>query len=136
MRFETLGPLRVHRGDVDVTPPGRVQRLVLATLLLQANHPVPVQALTDGIWPDEPPSTAQPRLQLAVHRLRSRLDDPARLSLDPGGYRLRVGEDESDVTAFDRLAASLLVEQRSPDAVVDITSEALALWRGDPSRTS
>ncbi|MDR2999176.1 MAG: tetratricopeptide repeat protein [Microbacterium sp.] len=132
MRFETLGPLRVLRGDVDVTPPGRVQRLVLATLLLQANHPVPVEALTDGVWPDEPASTAQPRLQLAVHRLRSRLDDPARLSLDPGGYRLRVGEDESDVAAFDRLATGLLVEQLTPDQVVDITSEALALWRGDP----
>ncbi|MFE6995419.1 BTAD domain-containing putative transcriptional regulator [Microbacterium sp. NPDC057659] len=132
MRFETLGPLRVFREDADVTPPGRVQRLVLATLLLQANHPVPVEALTDGIWPDEPPSTAQSRLQLAVHRLRSRLDDPARLSLDPGGYRLRVGEDESDVTAFDRLAAGLLVDQLTPDQVVDITSEALSLWRGEP----
>ncbi|MVQ41939.1 hypothetical protein GON06_07150 [Microbacterium sp. MAH-37] len=132
VRFETLGPLRVDCDGADVTPPGRVQRLVLATLLLRVNRSVPVDALADGVWPDSPAGRAQSRLQLAVHRIRGRLDDPARLTLEPGGYRLQVAEDESDVAAFDRLTARLRGERMPPDEVVQVTSQALGLWRGEP----
>ncbi|MDR2999179.1 MAG: AfsR/SARP family transcriptional regulator, partial [Microbacterium sp.] len=132
MRFETLGPLRVERAGADVTPPGRVQRLVLAMLLLHANRSVPVDSFFDAVWPDDPIARAQSRLPLTVHRIRARLDDPARLSFEPGGYVLHVAEDESDVAGFDRLTACLRDDRLPPDEIVRITTKALGLWRGEP----
>lgn len=132
VKFQALGPLHIDRDGADVTPPGRVQRLVLAMLLVHANRAVPTGSFIDAVWPDEPITSAQARLPLTVHRIRTRLDDPARLSFAPGGYVLHVADDESDVAAFDRLTTCLRGGRMPAEEVVRITSEALGLWRGEP----
>lgn len=132
MYFAVLGPLRVRSADgADVTPPGRVLREVLALLLVYANRPVPVDTLTEVVWPVDSSGRTQAKLQLAVHRLRALLDSPERIGYDAGGYRIRVAEHEYDVARLDAAAARLLVEELPPAEVVEVARDALALWRGE-----
>lgn len=130
MRFEVLGSLRATHGGQDLTPPGRVQRLLLATLLLHSNQRVGPDTLIEAIWPDEAVTRTAANLQVAVHRLRGRLDAPTRLARDNGGYRLRVAEDEYDVAEFYARATRLLMHDMPPDQTTDVAREALGLWRG------
>ncbi len=71
MRFSLLGPLtaRIDGREVPLGP--RKQRLVLATLLARPNTPVPVDVLTDVVWPDDPPRTARKNLQVYVSAARA-----------------------------------------------------------------
>lgn len=104
LRFSLLGPLAVHR-DERALPLGPLkQRVVLATLLGSANSPVSVDALTEAIWPEEPPRTARKNIQVYVSALRALLADDdlerPRLRHTGGGYVLRVAEDELDLLTF------------------------------------
>lgn len=130
MRFEVLGSLRATHDGHDLTPPGRVQRLLLATLLMHSNQRVGPDTLIEAIWPDEAVARTAANLQVAVHRLRGRLDAPTRLARDNGGYRLRVAEDEYDVAEFYALATRLLMHDMPPDQTTEVAREALGLWRG------
>lgn len=123
MRFEILGPLRVLRGDQDVTPTGRMQRILLSLLLAQANDYVSVDVLCDALWNGEANARAAARLQLLVHRLRGILDTGERLSNGPLGYRLHTSHEELDSAEFDELATESTPAQ---------ARLALDLWRGTP----
>lgn len=73
LSLSLLGPLS---GSVDGRPlplGPRKQRLVLAMLLSRPNTPVPVDVLTDAVWPDAPPRTARKNLQVYVSSARSLL---------------------------------------------------------------
>lgn len=50
MEFEVLGPIRVR----SVTVTGRLQKILLGTLLANANRDVPASALVDVLWPGKP----------------------------------------------------------------------------------
>lgn len=130
--FAVLGPLCARTATgADVTPSGRLQRLLLATLLVHANRPVPVDTLVDVIWPGDTSARPQGKLQLAVHRLRAVLDSSKRIAYDAAGYRIRVADDEYDVARLDALASRLLVDDPSPAEAASIAQEALSLWRGE-----
>ncbi|WP_277208962.1 AfsR/SARP family transcriptional regulator [Isoptericola croceus] len=131
MIFGTLGSLRVVTDDGrDVAPAGRVQRTLLALLLVHANRPVPVDTLVEAIWPDDRSGRAQAKLQLAVHRLRTALGEPHRIAYDAGGYRIRVAEAEYDVARFDALVSRMQVRGVVAGEAWTLGQEALALWRG------
>jgi DNA-binding SARP family transcriptional activator len=133
LRFSVLGPLTVHR-DGHALPLGPLkQRVVLATLLGSANTPVSVDALTDAVWPDEPPRTARKNLQVYVSALRALLgeaDDGPRLTHTCGGYVLRVTEDESDLLRFRSLVRA--AEGQLPGPAAPLLRQALDLWQGPP----
>ena len=90
MRYSLLGPLDV-RDDAGcaVELGGRQPRLMLACLLVSAGRPVPVDAIIDAIWGEDPPATATGTLQSYVSRLRGKLADGA-IERDGSGYRLAV----------------------------------------------
>ena len=98
---------------------GAKQRALLAMLLLDANTVVSTDRLTDGLWEDDPPETAQKALHVHVSGLRKVLGKERVVTSDPG-YLLRVEPDELDLTRFERL--------REQGKLAD----ALALWRGPP----
>lgn len=133
MEFGVLGPLRVNGGDVALAAKPRI---VLAALLLHANHVVPVDALIDAVWDDEPPSSARITLQGYVKLLRRSIEAPAdkRVVTRSAGYLIRVGPGELDLDRF----AGLWDRARSAAGRGDWhtaagqVSEALALWRGAP----
>ena len=141
LHFAVLGSFRVDRGGRKVDPGPRLQRALLAILVVEAGHVVPVDRLIDLLWRDEPPAAAIASVQAYVSQLRRVLEPgrPARVpaqvlvTQDPG-YLLRAGEDQVDALRFAALARQAHVDLaggRPADAAAGL-ADALALWRGDP----
>ncbi|MFD3335292.1 BTAD domain-containing putative transcriptional regulator [Streptomyces sp. NPDC058700] len=134
LRFSVLGPMTVHRDDRPLPLGPLKQRVVLAMLLGSANCPVSVDALTDAVWPEEPPRTARKNLQVYVSALRALLGeddgDRPRLTHTGGGYVLRVAEDEFDLLRFRSLVRA--AEGQRPAPAARLLRKALGLWQGPP----
>ncbi|MDH6710690.1 DNA-binding SARP family transcriptional activator [Kitasatospora sp. MAA19] len=136
-RFSVLGPLT---GEVDGRPLALgplKQRLVLAVLLSRANTAVPVDLLTDAVWPEEPPRTARKNLQVYICTLRTLLGrgaGPDRLAHTAGGYLLRVAEPELDVLQFRALARAgrAAADGGALAPAARLLRQALDLWQGPP----
>ncbi len=54
MQFGVLGPLLVQESRGPVTLASAKQRALLAILLLETPHVVPVERLVDELWGDQP----------------------------------------------------------------------------------
>lgn len=133
MEFEVLGPVRVRRGDASAARSGTMQRTLLGVLLTRANQPVPVDVLTETLWPGTTDPRSAPKLQIHIHRLRRALDEPARLRFGPGGYLLKVLPDELDADRFETFideAAEIVDDE--PARCVELIRKALDLWAGEP----
>ncbi|RKN38870.1 AfsR/SARP family transcriptional regulator [Micromonospora endolithica] len=134
MRFGILGPLRVGGGEATVTA-GR-DRTVLAMLLLRHGRIVPADELVDAIWAERPPVTARTQLQICVSRLRQRLTtlglSADMIVTDPGGYGIRVDDDDLDAMVFRRHVddARAALAAGRPDHARGRYRAALELWRG------
>lgn len=128
MRFQILGPLRVHTGQGWVSVAAEQQRVVLAVLLVEAGRSVSADALADAVWGDRPPRTAKNTIAVYVRRLR-RLVGEALITRDRG-YELRVHDDAVDAMRFERRLTSgrreLAGGRRETGAA--LLAEALALW--------
>ena len=119
MDLRLLGPIEARLGDRKLQLGACKQRAILAMLGLQANHTVSTDRLAEGLWGEEPPSSAPKMVQLYVSQLRRVLDgDRAAIITHGRGYELQLPADDVDTARFERL-----VEDARP-------REALALWRG------
>jgi DNA-binding SARP family transcriptional activator/tetratricopeptide (TPR) repeat protein len=137
-RFRILGPLEVWDGDQPVVIAGVQPRAVLALLLLEANRVVSADRLIDGLWGER----AAPNARLLLHGCVARLRRALRaggggqpLSSRSPGYLIQVGDDDLDLTRFDRLADAAAGTLRDPsaaglDRARGLPAEALSLWRG------
>ncbi|MZF55333.1 AfsR family transcriptional regulator [Streptomyces sp. SID5594] len=137
--FSLLGPLTAVRDGRPLPLGPRKQRLVLATLLARPNTPVPVDVLTDAVWPDDPPRTARKNLQVYVSAARALLGSDSRDGRDRvvhgcGGYRLTIGEGELDTLRFRSLARAGRAAGERGDlrTAARLLREALDLWEGPP----
>ncbi|WP_170970478.1 AfsR/SARP family transcriptional regulator [Streptomyces zhaozhouensis] len=129
-----LGPLEVTVGGRPVRLTGR-QRALCAALLIDANHPVPVEQLVHRLWDARPPSAAGARLRSLVTEVRRALGARAdALETRSPGYLLRVAPGRSDLAAFESLVAEGSRDAGRGDwpAAEERYDRALALWRGDP----
>jgi DNA-binding SARP family transcriptional activator len=132
VQFHGLGPLLIRdNGGHEVAVHAHLDRVLLATLMLNASRVVPLHQLVDAMWGAEPPSTARSQVHKCVSRLR-RLIPAEMLHTDPAGYLLRVDPGELDFSRFEEL-----VSQARADAAAGHTQQAsaefrdaLALWRG------
>ncbi|MGW5705487.1 BTAD domain-containing putative transcriptional regulator [Amycolatopsis japonica] len=129
MEFEVLGPLRVRSTGRAVAVTGRMQKVLLGTLLANANRDVPANTLVDVLWPGETGDSAS-KLYLHVHKLRRLLGEPDRLASGEGGYQLRVLPGELDAQRFESLVDEAVASD--PRRCAELSREALALWRGEP----
>ncbi|MER7752574.1 BTAD domain-containing putative transcriptional regulator [Kitasatospora sp. NPDC097643] len=137
LRFAVLGPLTGEAAGRPLALGPLKQRLVLAVLLSRANTAVPVDLLTDAVWPDEPPRTARKNLQVYISTLRTLLgreDGPDRLAHSAGGYLLRVAEPELDLLHFRALARAgrAAADSGSLAPAARLLRQALDLWQGPP----
>ena len=108
-------------GDRPVELGPRKQRAVLAMLALHVGRTVSADRLVEGLWGEDPPSSAPKMLQLYVSHLRRLLEgDGVRIVTRGRGYELQLPEGDVDAVRFEHL----LEECRA--------REALALWRGEP----
>src|SRR3989442_14573817 len=131
LQFGLLGPLQAELGGETVPLAGRKPRALLAALLLRVNRTVSRDALIDALWPDDPPETAANTIQVYVSQLRRALPAVV-VETDGSGYVLRADPETIDAQRFERLVEAALEPGLTPDAVLRLLDEALALWRGGP----
>lgn len=131
VRVEVLGPLRLIVDGAEVTVPGPKRRALLALLAVADGRTVPIDDLLDALWPGGLPASARATLQSHVSRLRGHLGPAAdRLEGIGGGYRLRLGREETDIGCAGRLLAAAC--DAAPGEAARLLDEARSLWRGEP----
>src|SRR5215472_17616534 len=141
LHFAVLGAFRVDRDGREVDLGPRLQRALLAILVVEAGHAVPVDRLIDLLWRDKPPAAAIASVQAYISQLRRVLEPgrPARapaqvlVTQDPG-YVLRAADDQVDALRFQALARHAhddLADGQPAAAAADLEA-ALTLWRGGP----
>ncbi|WP_107080055.1 BTAD domain-containing putative transcriptional regulator [Streptomyces sp. NBRC 109706] len=135
--FGILGPLQA---SVDSTPlklGGTRQRIVLATLLLNAGQVVSTDRLIRAMYEQTPPATARAQLHISVSGLRRLfgahgVEDV--ISTHPNGYLVHADEESLDALRFDALVAKAreLHDRGQEEKEEAIYRQALGLWRGSP----
>ncbi|UYQ60881.1 AfsR/SARP family transcriptional regulator [Streptomyces peucetius] len=142
MYFSVLGPLTVltNSGEQVAVPEAKV-RALLADLLIHAGRPVSADRLVDDLWGDGDGLPRDPlgALRTKVSRLRRVLGraQPGAEKLvvsQAPGYLLRVGAQDVDVGRFETVTAAV-GDAADTGTRATLLTEALALWRGDPSPT-
>lgn len=129
VRYLVLGPVAVDRGGGVEIVSGRRAQALLASLVISANHVVPIDHLISAVWEDDWPESPHHAVQSLVSQLR-RLVGPAIEGVDHG-YRLGVECDRIDACAFEgafRTAHSV----EDPVVALDVIRSALGMWRGPP----
>lgn len=135
-KCRVLGPLEVVVGYRDVPLGGQRPRALLAALLLEAGHAVPMEGLAEAVWGTELPGSVRSQVSIHVSALRKAfaragcVEDV--IETTPGGYRLR-----SDAVRIDaRLATEHIDKAREAaaqgrtDEAIGLFQEALDTWRG------
>src|SRR6516162_2682442 len=141
LRFAVLGAFGVDRDGREVDLGPRLQRTLLAILVVEAGHVVRADRLLGLLWRDEPPAAASASVQAYVSQLR-RVLEPDRAPRTPAavlvtqdpGYVLRVADGQVDALRFQALARKAqddLAAGRAAAAAARL-EDAFALWRGDP----
>jgi DNA-binding SARP family transcriptional activator/tetratricopeptide (TPR) repeat protein len=136
MQVRLLGPVAVRSDDrsVELTPPQRC--LVFAVLAADAGRLVPIDALIDRVWGENPPAGARHALHTHVAAIRRLLaqagDGSVELVRHTGGYMLHTEPDQVDLHRFRWLVGRTNDRDRSDDERVGLLREALELWRGQP----
>lgn len=132
IKFQILGALRISiDGNVAQLNSAR-QRVVLAMLLMAANHVVTVEKLIDAVWADSPPPSARGQIQTCIARLRRTFGGPELIDTNPNGYSIRVARDQLDYFTFDDCLAqgrAAAAEGRLAEAL-DHLDRALGTWSG------
>ncbi|MFJ4655867.1 BTAD domain-containing putative transcriptional regulator [Nocardia sp. NPDC088792] len=129
-QFELFGPLTVrHNGNIIEIPRAK-HRVVLATLLLQANRVITAEELIQQLWGSNPPATARKTLQGYIARLRKALGAELLVSR-AAGYAIVVAADQVDLNRFDTLLAQ--AEQATePHDRARLLRAAMSEARGTP----
>jgi DNA-binding SARP family transcriptional activator/DNA-binding beta-propeller fold protein YncE/ABC-type branched-subunit amino acid transport system substrate-binding protein len=128
-----LGPLAVLEDGREVDLGGRMQRSLLALLLLRRGEVVSVDRLVDELWESAAPAGAAKTLQVYVSRLRRSLG-PDAIERSGTGYLLRLPAEVVDLDRFERLyreGMALREEGLNAEATAKLNA-ALELWRGPP----
>jgi DNA-binding SARP family transcriptional activator/Tfp pilus assembly protein PilF len=134
IELRMLGPVEVRLDGVpvDLGPPKR--RVVLAMLAAGAGSPVPVEALIDELWGNDPPRSARANLRTYVASLRASLPTTPHWQLASvhDSYVLRIGDVRFDADEFRRHTDAGRAALTGGDTVTAALKfeRALALWRG------
>lgn len=137
VEFGILGPLRASVGCTPLKLGGARQRIVLATLLLNAGQVVSSDRLIRAVYGHAPPATARAQLQISVSGLRRLFGVHGVeevISTHPHGYLVRAGEESLDALRFDSLVAKArkLRDGGRREEAAATYRQALGLWRGSP----
>lgn len=128
VEIKVLGPIQVLRDGEPVDIGGPTQRRLLASLVAQADQVVPVRALLEDLWGDDPPPSGPASIQSYVSRLRRALG-PEVIETTSPGYRLALAGLAIDSQDFLEAAADL---PGDPDEKRKAIDSALRLWNGPP----
>ncbi|WP_433238085.1 BTAD domain-containing putative transcriptional regulator [Streptosporangium sp. CA-135522] len=130
--FSVLGTLDVQTSGRPLRIAGTKPRVLLASLLLNANHVVSADHLAEVLWPRHRPRSAHANLRTYVSSLRGVLEAAGtRIQARPPGYMIELPPEQLDVLLFEDLIAAARVTGGTDEAF-DRLRRALALWRGTP----
>jgi DNA-binding SARP family transcriptional activator len=90
--IRVLGPVLVMDGDVAVHVGGPRQLRLLASLLVDAGTPVPVDVLVERVFGSDPPRRAEASLRTYITRLRHALPVGVEVVAESAGYAVRLAE--------------------------------------------
>ncbi len=130
MLFNCLGPVEVSSGGRPVSLAAVKQQSLLVVGLLSAGRVVSVERIVDGVWGEEPPSTAPALVQTYVSQLRRVL--PGVITTRAPGYVFHVEREQVDLGRFEELLANgraSAAQGRFEEASATLRG-ALELWRG------
>jgi predicted ATPase/DNA-binding SARP family transcriptional activator len=122
-----LGPLLMECDGAPVDLPGVRSRMVLALLLMHRGTPLSVGRLSDELWGEAIPRSAQSALHVHLSTLRRRLGPV--LVRASGGYLLASDSFDLDEDRFDGLVQGAAANRAHASALL---ASALKLWRGEP----
>jgi DNA-binding SARP family transcriptional activator len=126
-----LGPLEIELAGRPVPLGGRAQRALVARLLLDANHAVPVDRLVEDLWGGNAPASAVKMIQIHVSALRKVLPEGVLVTRSPG-YALEIEPGAVDLARFESLRreGQEALAAGSAARAAERLREAAALWRG------
>ena len=135
MEFRILGPLEVTAGAERLELGGPRQEIVLATLLLSANHVVTVGRLQEAIYGEDLPPTSRSQAQISISSLRRLFASHGHaevISTRAHGYVIQVGAGQLDSQRFGEFVAAANAAQEAGhlDRAAAAYRDALRLWRG------
>jgi DNA-binding SARP family transcriptional activator len=123
-----LGPFEVRCGEQVLRLAARPS-LLLAMLAVWLAVPVSYGRVAELLWPGrDQPADSRQAIQTYASRLRNVLGRGA-ISSDRDGLRLELDREQVDLHRFRDLVAG---DVSSPAKELDLLTEALALWRGEP----
>jgi DNA-binding SARP family transcriptional activator len=132
--FRILGPVEVSGDDAEpLVLAQRLQRRLVAELLLHTRQPLTRPDLIAALWGDSPPSgNGRSALRSLVHATRRALGVYGeRLQTLSAGYALQVRDDECDLVAFRDLAdrGQAALDAGDAASAANLLEQALQLWR-------
>ncbi|MEV4066898.1 AfsR/SARP family transcriptional regulator [Nonomuraea dietziae] len=130
--FSVLGSLLVRMPEGRVPVAGTKPRVLLASLLLDANRVVSSDVLVEVLWPQRRPQSALANLRTYVSSLRGTLAAVgAQILARPSGYAIELEAEQLDALLFEDLIARARAADDDEEASEHLRG-ALALWRGTP----
>jgi predicted ATPase/DNA-binding SARP family transcriptional activator len=142
VRVLDLGPLAVSADGEVREIPGRLPQMLLGVLAREPGRSVPVAALVDALWGEDPPRRPDAVIEQHVWRLRKVIepdrcagDPPQVLVRTPGGYALHLSVEDVDSACHAALVESggKHLAAGRPLAALECFAAAEALWRGTPA---
>ncbi|MDP9867633.1 MULTISPECIES: AfsR/SARP family transcriptional regulator [Streptosporangium] len=130
--FSVLGGLDVRTSGRSLRIAGTKPRILLASLLLDANRVVGADLLAEVLWPRHRPRSAHANIRTYVSSLRGVLEAAgARIQARPPGYVIELSTGQLDALLFEDLIAGARAAGRTEESF-DRLRRALALWHGTP----
>lgn len=130
-----LDGITLRRSTGEQVAPARLDRVVLAHLVLAEGRAVPAADLVDAVWGPCPPAGARNALQVKISRLRRHLGAYGdTLVHHQGSYRLVLPAEQVDVRLLAALAgeATEALTAGRPEVAAAAATRALDLWRSAP----
>lgn len=142
MKLQILGPLSIESDGKSCIPSAQKPRQVIALMLVNANHIVPVYDFIRELWDESPPATAITTLQTYIMQLRGSISQALGMDRDqvarqilitaPVGYMFCVPPGDLDAYSYNQRATAgqrALGEGDYREAA-RLLAEALDLWHG------
>lgn len=135
MEFRVLGRLDVISSGQAMALGRPSEQMLLAVLLIDADHVVALSRLVDALWEDRPPATAPKQVRNAVGRLRHRFAASGSTNVvitDHSGYRISVAEHSLDALRFNAAVtgANRAAAAGRSAVAASLLKGALDQWRG------